>query len=92
MSIDTQLVDTLRNDNMLVDFVKMVQEGVNLLKDLDDLNEKRRVLSSQAKELFPVTSKDFNNLVKYSYNESQLHEDLQYLSNVEGVLTGITEE
>lgn len=92
MSIDTQLVDTLRNDNMLSDFIEMVREGVVLLKELDDLNEKRRVLSSQAKELFPVTSKDFNNLVKYSYNESQLHEDLQYLANVEGVLTGITED
>lgn len=92
MSIDTQLVDTLRNDNMLSDFTKMVQEGVDLLKELDDLNEKRRVLSSQAKDLFPVTSKDFNSLVKYSYNESQLHEDLQYLANVEGVLAGITEE
>lgn len=92
MSIDTQLVDTLRTDDQLEDFIKMVDEGVNLLKEVDELNEKKRVLASQAKDMFPVSTKDFNNLVKYAYKESQLQEDLQYLGSIEGILVGLSEE
>ena len=66
----------------------LVERGVNVKRETAILKERIASIASQAKELYGVSKRDFNALVKYSF-EKDIGEDIEELQAIQAKLSSL---
>lgn len=72
----------LNNDEAVARIRGMVDEAVGCLKIIDQQKEQIKEIAQVVKEEFSISSKDFNAIVKHTYND-EIDEELEYLGLIE---------
>lgn len=67
---------------------KLVERGVALKREINILKDNLADVASDAKELFGISKRDFNALVKYSF-EASIAADIEWYQTIESKLKNL---